>query len=139
MQDSRLCGSFAIYESIHEAKQHAIHILLSHTEQKYNFQLFLDCNCYWPEVNVQFSAAVITRAWFLVLDPKTSNVGCHGVMVLKQANIATLSTCPLCKYTGDADGDKEAVLRDFYILHTTCIYMCTRTSYGCDVFVCIKQ
>ena len=53
-------------------------------------------------------------------NPKTSSVGCHRVMVLQQVNVATLSTCPLCKDTGYADGVMKAVFRNFYILYFIC-------------------
>ena len=46
-------------------------------------------------------------------------------MGLKKANIAALSTCPSCKGTCNADGAKEAVFRDFCLLHTirSCVNM----------------
>ena len=58
-------------------------------------------------------------------NPKTSSVGCHRVMVLLQANIAALSTCPSCKYTGDADGVTKGDFRDFCTLHSICTYLYT--------------
>ena len=67
---------------------------------------------------------------------ETSSVGCHRVMVLK-ANIAALSTCALCKDTGDADGINA--FRDFCLLHT--IRSCVNMFLHCVVYVrvCIKQ
>ena len=53
-------------------------------------------------------------------------------MALKKANIAALSTCPSCKGTCNADGAKEAVFRDFCLLHT--IRSCVNTLLCMYVF-----
>ena len=87
-----------------------VNIIHHHMVQSY-FQI-LNATCCVQTVTFSFN-------------PKTSSVGCHRVMVLKKANIATLSTCPLCKDAGNADRVKEVFFRDFCLLHTIRNYMCT--------------
>ena len=99
-------------------------------------------HCNTVQSSLQILNATCYIQTIFSFNPKTSSVGCHRVMVPKQANKATLRTCPLCKDAGNADGVMKAVFRDFCTLHSICTYtsvyevLCVSTSnwdtLGCN-------